>query len=64
MTNNNNTKIKRVTIVGSIINIFLALAKISVGYVFNSQALIADGVHSFSDLITDVAVLFGVKFWS
>ena len=32
-----------------------------VGYVGNSQALIADGIHSLSDLITDVLILVAAK---
>jgi len=59
-----SSKIKKVTIVGAVINIFLAGIKIAGGYIFRSSSLIADGVHSFSDLVTDAAVLFGVKFWS
>ncbi len=34
------------------------------GIIGASQAVIADGVHSLSDLATDFAVLFGVKYWS
>ena len=44
-------------------NIFLAAVKISVGSLACSQALIADGFHSLSDLITDGAVIIGSKFW-
>lgn len=61
---NKTAKIRRVTIAGAIINICLSLAKCVVGWVAGSQALIADGVHSFSDLATDVAVLLGAKYWS
>ena len=56
--------IRRITIIGSVVNVVLAGIKITGGYLFFSAALIADGVHSFSDLITDIAVLFGLKFWS
>ena len=38
----------------------LALAKIIGGYIANSQALIADGVHSLSDLASDAAVLWAL----
>jgi len=47
-----------------VINIFLAGLKLALGIFGGSQALVADAVHSFSDMSTDVAVLFGVKFWS
>lgn len=61
---NINFAVKRIIIIGSIINIFLSAAKIVAGYLFLSSALIADDIHSLSDLITDIAVLFGIKFWS
>lgn len=38
----------------------LALAKIAGGYLAHSQALIADGVHSLSDLASDAAVLWAL----
>ena len=49
---------KRVTLVGAIWDAILGLAKISAGYFSQSQALIADGIHSLSDLVTDVFVYF------
>ncbi len=51
----------RVTIIGSVIDLILGVAKIFVGFSSQSQALIADGVHSLSDLVTDFAVLFAAK---
>ncbi len=57
-------RIQRVTLFGSAINIFLSLIKIIGGVWVKSSSLVADGVHSFSDLITDFAVLFGMRFWS
>lgn len=53
-----------VTLVGMLLNIVLVLAKAAGGWFFHSQALIADAVHSLSDLVTDLAVIFGVKYWS
>ncbi len=55
--------IKQVTIVGMIVNIALSVIKLLIGFIGNSQALIADGIHSFSDLTTDFSIIFGVKFW-
>ena len=46
------------------VNLFLSILKIVTGLIGNSQAAIADGVHSLSDLTTDVAILVGVKYWS
>lgn len=48
----------RVTLVGAFWDGVLGLAKIAAGYFSQSQALIADGIHSLSDLVTDVFVYF------
>ena len=53
-----------VTVVGMTLNIVLSIAKAAGGVLFHSQALLADAVHSLSDLVTDLAVIFGVKYWS
>ncbi|MGO4887404.1 cation diffusion facilitator family transporter [Anaerobacillus sp. MEB173] len=47
--------------VGIIGNIILAIIKGIVGFIANSQALIADAVHSASDVVGSVAVLIGVR---
>ena len=47
---------KRVTLVGAVWDALLGIAKIVAGYFSQSQALIADGIHSLSDLVTDVFV--------
>jgi cation diffusion facilitator family transporter len=67
MDNKNNRQvqeIKRVTVIGMIANVFISGIKFIVGVIGNSQAVIADAVHSVSDLSTDFAVLIGVKYWS
>ncbi|MGF1885164.1 cation diffusion facilitator family transporter [Photobacterium profundum] len=56
--------IRKATWVGSIANVALALLKITIGKITGSQALIADGVHSFSDLVTDTAILIGSRYWT
>lgn len=53
--------IKKVTVVGAVVNFFLAFFKLFLGFVGNSQALIADGVHSFADLVSDAIVLWAAK---
>ncbi|MCA0404092.1 MAG: cation diffusion facilitator family transporter [Proteobacteria bacterium] len=53
---------KKITLIGAFINALLGVAKIAGGLIFHSHALIADGVHSFSDLITDFTVLFASKY--
>jgi len=52
----------KVTAVGAILNVLLAALKLSVGFVAGSPALVADGAHSFSDLVTDAFVLAGARF--
>lgn len=53
---------KKVTLVGMFINSLLALVKMLIGIIGRSPALFADGVHSLSDLISDVMVLFAAKY--
>jgi len=43
------------------VNIVLVAIKVLSGFVFNSVALIADGVHSISDLLSDVFVILGMR---
>jgi cation diffusion facilitator family transporter len=47
--------------VGALVNGYLILLKLLAGVFGQSQALIADAVHSFSDLFTDAVVLFGLQ---
>jgi len=49
---------KRSTWVSVLVNILLTALQVIVGFVAGSQALIADGVHSLSDLVADFVVLF------
>jgi cation diffusion facilitator family transporter len=50
--------IKRTTLVGAISNLVLSGLKIAAGWFGHSHALIADGVHSLSDLVSDILVWF------
>ena len=50
-------RIYRVTIVGFAVNLVLSLAKLAAGVFGRSGAMVADAVHSFSDLATDVVVI-------
>ena len=52
---------KRSTLISGACNIFLAIIKVIFGYIGHSQALVADGIHSFSDLLTDGLVLIAAK---
>ncbi|MFO7592965.1 MAG: cation diffusion facilitator family transporter [Pseudomonadota bacterium] len=57
-------QMRKVTLVGSALDLALAVLKLIFGFLANSQALIADGVHSLSDLATDFMVLFAAKHGS
>lgn len=50
-----------VTWLGMGANALLSVAKIAAGGVFASQTIFADGVHSASDLVTDIAVLAALR---
>lgn len=52
---------QRVTLVGAIANLLLAIAKISVGAFAHSEALVADGIHSAADLASDGLVWWAVR---
>jgi cation diffusion facilitator family transporter len=53
-------RIRRVTLVGALANLLLAALKIVGGKIVGSVSLMGDGIHSLSDLVTDVIVLVGV----
>jgi cation diffusion facilitator family transporter len=52
---------RRITLWGVFINSFLAIIKVTGGIIGQSQALLADGIHSLSDLISDGMVLLAAK---
>ena len=54
---------RRVTFAGILVNVAIAAAKAVVGVMSSSQALVADAVHSASDLVTDLVVVFSVRYW-
>lgn len=49
--------ITRITWVGAVVDFLLAIIKVIVGYLAHSHALVADGIHSFSDLFSDALIL-------
>ncbi|MDY6906329.1 MAG: cation diffusion facilitator family transporter [Thermodesulfobacteriota bacterium] len=57
-------QVQRITWIGVIINIALSGIKFLVGYLGASQAVIADAVHSLSDMVTDFAIIIGVRLWA
>ncbi len=57
-------QIKSVTNLSIAMNICLSVVKFVVGFLVGSMSLVADGVHSLSDMATDAVVLLGVHFGS
>ena len=53
----------RITRIGLFVNIFMAVGKGLGGWVFNSQALIADAFHALTDLVSDFMTL-GTVAWA
>ena len=54
---NREQEIRRVTVAGAIVNIILTIFKIIAGVLGRSAAMVADGIHSLSDLLSDIVVL-------
>jgi cation diffusion facilitator family transporter len=50
--------------VGAVINVSQTLLKIGFGLLWQSSALIADGIHSLSDLLSDFLVIVAVRMGS
>lgn len=57
-------EIVRVTLWGSAVNIILAAVKLAAGIIGRSSAMIADALHSLTDLLSDVVVLVMVRISS
>lgn len=57
-------EIYKVTLIGGAGNLLLLAFKFVAGMVGHSAAMIADAVHSFSDFITDIIVIFFVRISS
>ena len=56
-------QVKLVAWTGMLINVLLSVFKVFAGYFGRSQAVLADGFHSISDTITDIAIIVGVNYW-
>lgn len=56
--------LRHVTWSGLVANLSLCLIKLLAGLAAASQALVADAVHSASDMVTDIALLTGQGWWS
>ena len=56
--------LRKVTWISLLVNIAISGLKFLCGILGNSQAIIADGVHSLSDSATDIAIIVGARYWS
>lgn len=52
---------KKSTLISVIVNLLLSIWQIIIGVISHSQGLIADGIHTLSDLIADFVVLIANK---
>lgn len=55
---------KRITTIGALANAWLGIMKLVGGFFYHSHALVADGLHSISDLMIDCMVLIASKYGS
>ncbi|MFV2072905.1 MAG: cation diffusion facilitator family transporter [Thermoanaerobaculales bacterium] len=58
------SEVRRAGWVGLLCNLMLSVVKVVAGIVGNSQAVVADALHSLTDSLTDIAVILGVRYWT
>ncbi len=58
---NRNSEEKRCTLVGMTCDVCLSALKIATGFIGHSSAILADGIHSISDTVTDALVYAMVR---
>lgn len=58
------SKTVKTMLISMVVNTVLSILKVLIGIIGKSGALIADGFHSFSDLITDMVAIVGSKLAS
>src|SRR5690554_7932560 len=52
----------KVTLIGAVVDFVVGVAKMVAGFMVGSAALVADGIHSFSDILTDLFVVAATHF--
>ena len=52
----------KVTLIGALVDFVVGVAKMVAGFMVGSAALVADGIHSFSDILTDLFVVAATHF--
>lgn len=63
-TQENTKRFKIVATCGLLASISLVIIKFSLGIIGHSYTVIADGVESLSDTVTDITLLFGIRLWT
>lgn len=61
MSLNKVKEAQKVTLIGFVANLILSIGKIIAGFVGQSAAMLADGIHSLSDFITDAIVIIFIR---
>ncbi|MDD5327576.1 MAG: cation diffusion facilitator family transporter [Phycisphaerae bacterium] len=61
---NASKELRGVTYLSIAANVFLIAGKFFVGFITGSLSMLADAIHSVSDMLTDIAVLLGLYFGS
>ena len=61
MITSREKQIYKVTAVGSVVNVVLTVFKFVAGILGRSSAMVADAVHSLSDLVTDAIIFIFVR---
>lgn len=61
LTADRTDRATRVTVIGSVVNVLLAVIKLAAGLLGSSAAMVADAVHSLSDFGTDLVVLVTMR---
>jgi cation diffusion facilitator family transporter len=56
--------IRKITWIGIVVNIVLAVIKLAAGIYGDSQAVVADGIEALLDVFTVILVYAGSRFWS
>jgi cation diffusion facilitator family transporter len=57
------SEIRKIGIICLLLNCLLACIKITCGLVGSSHSVVADGVHTLTDTLTDIALISGTLFW-
>ena len=52
---------QKATWISVVVNLLLTVAQLLIGWFAHSQSLIAHGLHSFSDLLSDFLVLYASR---